>query len=143
MTKKSDELLAVEQEHGFIFGGDGSHETANAAPAFSVVCQNPKCSNLNQHIQLHEDSVLPIHCGGMVAGNACGQVLYCTHSDTIPVEHHEGTLASPLRVNRDVCVLCNASLNRTVTELSPIPLDSIPLHLLGGANIDQIVQAQS
>jgi len=135
MTEKSDELLAIEAELGFVFGTDGSHETANAAPAFSIVCTNPKCSNLNQHFQLHEDSVLPIHCG------ACGTVLYCTHADTIPVEHHEGTLAAPVRVNRDVCLLCNASLNRTVTELPPIPVDSIPLHLLGGANIDQIVQA--
>ena len=142
MVTKSDELLAVEQNLGFVFGTDGSHKTAGAAPAFSVVCTNPKCSNLNQHIQLHEDTVLPIHCGGTVAGNACAQVLYCTHPVTTPVEHYEGTLAAPLKVNRDLCVLCNTSLNRVVSELPPIPFDQIPLHLLGGTDLGAIVSSQ-
>jgi hypothetical protein len=130
-------LQELEAEFGFTFGTDGSEDTAGASPAHSVVCTAPTCKMRNQHIQLHSDTLLPAHCGG------CGQVLYCDHVDTLPVEHYEGTLSAPLRVNRVVCVACQSEVSRLVTEMTAIPLDSIPLHLLGGVNLDNIVKATS
>jgi hypothetical protein len=131
MTKKSDPITKLEEQHGFTFGGTA--DSAGAEPTLSLTCPNLTCPNRARRIQLHADTVLPVTCGG------CGQVLHCDHVDTLPITTHEGTLAAPVRVKKEVCIVCLTELSRHETPLAPIPFDQIPLHLLG-TNVDTIVK---
>ncbi len=130
----ADDLTALEEQHGFTFGGD--HTTDGAPATLALVCTNLRCPNRGQHVQLHADSVLPATCGG------CGGVLHCDHTDTTTAEHHEGTLREPRRIVRTVCTACGIELHRDERSLAPIAVEDIPLHLLGGVNLDAIAREQ-
>ncbi len=84
--------------------------------------------------RLPADSVLPATCGGLRS------VLHCDHTDTTTAEHHEGTLREPRRIVRTVCTACGTELHRDERTLSPIAVEDIPLHLLGGVNLDAIAR---
>ncbi len=125
----------AEAEHGFKFGGGEPLAMHNATIA--VICSNPRCERRTQHVQLHADTAMPVHCGG------CGQIVHCEHPDTELETHHEGTLSSPVRVLTNRCKACGVAITQAKTPLSAIPLDQIPLHLLGGVSLDKIIEPSS
>lgn len=145
--EKTTELLAVEEQYGFVFGAPKDHETAGAARSMSVSCSNKDCPQVNRPVDLHADTVLPVMCGGTITDkdgtqHACGSVLHCLHEDTLPMMHHEGDLSNPRKITRQVCVVCQSEVSRTTENLPPIAVDKIPLHLLGGIDLGAIAEAQ-
>lgn len=114
---KSDELLAIEAEHGFVFGGTGESDGAPAIAA--VVCGTPNCPNMGHHVQIHTDTPQPVHCGG------CGTVLLCDHAYD-EVSALEGTLTNPVKVTSRVCAVCGDERDKTRTELPAVDLASLP-----------------
>ena len=75
MPKRS-RLADIEAQHGFVFGTPDDHETAHAAPAATLSCSNPKCKNRGMPVVIHEDTIRPVHCGGLTRdGHACHAVL--------------------------------------------------------------------
>ncbi len=117
MAEKSSELLEVEAQHNFVFGGTGESDGAPAIAA--VVCGTPNCPNMGHHVQIHADSPQPIHCGG------CGGVLLCQHdySETSTIE---GTLSNPVKVTSQLCAVCGDVKDATRTELPAVDLASLP-----------------
>ena len=127
---KSDELLAVEAEHGFVFGipddvtdDDGTitpgHETNNAPIAGTVACNNSDCERQGQQHTIYRDTVQPIICGG------CRHVLMCDHKrPSEPEVHYGGTLAAPIRHEITTCLDCGSTLNHTPR---PVSLHEVPL----------------
>lgn len=134
--EKSAELLAVEAEHGFVFGVPDDHENAGGVRSISVVCTNKDCDRVNRPVDLHDDTVLPVACGG------CGQIIHCTHEDTLTSVHHEGDLATPRKVTTERCVVCQKVMDRKVENLPPIRVKNIPLHLFAGLDIGAAAAAQ-
>lgn len=131
-AEKSAELKAIEAEHNFVFGDDGTGETGNAPQIASVSCSTPGCSNLNRQYAVHQDSVLPLMCGGWVdvkgeTGHPCGAVLHCDHSETTAHSHTEGTHAHPREVSYDLCDSCGSKLNEKKTDLPAIEFGDIPI----------------
>lgn len=131
-AEKSAELLAVEAEHGFVFGLPDGYDTADAPQIASVSCSTPGCSNLNRQYAVHADTILPLMCGGWVAvkgedGHPCGSVLHCDHSETTPHSHTEGTHAHPREVSYDLCNACGSKLNQVTKDLPPIEFGDIPI----------------
>jgi hypothetical protein len=59
MTDISD----VEAAHGFTFGDDGSAPSAQAPAVATLVCVNPRCDAQGDHVEIHADTPLPVHCG--------------------------------------------------------------------------------
>lgn len=110
-------LEEIEAEYGFVFGGTGESAGANGVAA--VVCGTPNCPNLNQMVQVFEDTPLPVHCGG------CGSVLLCSH-DYTETSTIEGTLANPVKVTSRVCAVCGDVTDKTRTELPAVDLASLP-----------------
>lgn len=75
MPKKAT-LAEVEAKHGFVFGTPEDHESAHAAPSATLSCSNPKCKNRGMPVVIHDDTVRPVHCGGLtVDDHACHAVL--------------------------------------------------------------------
>lgn len=110
------ELELVEREHGFVFGNpDPIPPTPQIA---AVNCRTPGCDRLNRQYVIHEDTILPVYCGG------CGRLLYCDHAHTKSPATLEGTLGRPLHVQVTSCVVCGMVLDRVET---PIPPDQVPL----------------
>lgn len=102
-------LAAVEAAHGFTFGG--SH-TGPGRPVAAVVCTAPGCRHRGQHVQIHDDTVLPVHCGG------CGGVLHCDHRpDTATVRG--GTIGAPVEHDITTCTACGVELARVSRDLDP------------------------
>ncbi len=134
---KSAELLAVEAEHGFVFGAPEGHDNAGGVRSLSVVCTNKDCDRVNRPTDLHDDTVLPVACGG------CGQIIHCTHEDTLTSIHHEGDLATPREITLERCVVCQKVTSRKEKTLPPIPIENIPLHLFAGLDLGAAATAAS
>jgi hypothetical protein len=62
-------LADVEAAHGFVFGTPDQPTTDAAPVAADVSCPNGECERQNRRVQLHADTVRPVHCG------KCGHVL--------------------------------------------------------------------
>lgn len=77
MKKPAASLLAdIEAQHGFVFGTPDDHASEHAAPAATLSCSNPKCKNRGMPIVIHEDTIRPVHCGGLTRDDvACHAVL--------------------------------------------------------------------
>jgi dissimilatory sulfite reductase (desulfoviridin) alpha/beta subunit len=119
----SEDLSAVEAEHGFTFGDDGS-TVGDVSPVVAVVvCTTPTCRQLNQHVQVHADHPTPVHCGG------CFAVLHCEHELTDSVRH-EGTLGAPVEVRESACVKCGHVAEAARKNVDPIPFDQLPVTVL-------------
>jgi hypothetical protein len=116
-------LQAIEAEHGFTFGTSADHDTGQQPVIASVVCVTPTCDRLNVPVEVHADTVLPLHCGG------CFAVLMCEHV-WVKQSVTEGVFAAPVRVDWEQCALCGAFRNKTKTELPAIDLGSLPAGLL-------------
>lgn len=114
-------LAAVEAEHGFTFGGTPT--AGPGRPVAAVVCSTPGCTHRAHHIQLHDDTPWPVHCGG------CGAVLYCQHSPATRVEK-AGTLGNPVQHQITACTICGTELDRTTTALPPVDLATLPVGVL-------------
>lgn len=132
---KLTDLEHVERDYGFTFGVPEVHESAGGAKGLAVACTNQDCARVNRLVQLHDDTVLPVNCG------ECGRLLYCAHPDTLPVTHHEGDLAHPRRVTREVCVVCQTEVSRKVEDLPAISIEHVPLHLFAGLDLDAAATA--
>jgi hypothetical protein len=123
---KTDDILALEAEHGFVFGLPADYDN-NAAPVVgTVACNNPDCHRRGQQHTLHADTAQPIICGG------CSNVLMCGHKRiTDPPEvHYGGTMAEPIRHEIVSCLDCRAVLNHTPRRvgLHEVPLDAFRPH---------------
>lgn len=123
MTKAAD-LAAIEATHGFTFGNPDGDTGAGTAPVAALVCANPACGRRGQHVQIHEDTVLPVHCGG------CHAVLHCRHQPETSVKRG-GTIGNPLEHTVTACRACGTELDRSTRALDAAEvLRSLPLGLL-------------
>lgn len=76
MKKPPASLAEVEGRHGFKFGTPDDHDTEDASPAATLSCSNPKCKNRGMPVVIHEDTIRPVHCGGLTSdGHACHTIL--------------------------------------------------------------------
>lgn len=57
------DLSTIEATHGFQFGPTDNADSAGAAPTGSLSCPNQECGRRGRHTQIHEDTILPVHCG--------------------------------------------------------------------------------
>lgn len=74
--RKEATLAEVEARHGFTFGTPDGYESADAAPAATLSCSNSKCRNRGMPVVIHEDTIRPVHCGGLtIDDHACHAVL--------------------------------------------------------------------
>lgn len=122
MTKPAD-LSAIEAEHGFTFGNPDGDTGAAAAPVAALVCTAPTCARRGQHVQIHDDTVLPVHCGG------CSAVLHCNH-DIGTTVRRGGLIGAPLEHTITACRLCGTETARTTRALDPAELlRSLPVEL--------------
>jgi transcription elongation factor Elf1 len=97
--------------------------SANAPAIAALVCTAPTCGHRNQHVQIHADTVLPVHCGG------CGAVLHCDHRpETTKVR--AGTIGAPLEHTITACTVCGTELARDTAALPPIDLATLPVGVL-------------
>ena len=115
--------LEVETPDGpltMTFGTSADHDNAGAAPAGHLVCSNSGCDQVNRMVQIHEDTILPIHCG------SCSTVLKCEHVWE-PVEALAGTLSNPSKIAWEHCGTCGSDRNRVETAMPPIDLGSMSL----------------
>lgn len=124
-SEKSPELLEIEARHGFVFGLPDDYESTNARVVATVNCTNPTCANRGQFVQLHEDSVLPVHCG------ACNSVLLCDHNfddrERHPIQTvSAGTFGSPREESYQRCDKCGTESKRTVKQLEPLRIEDLP-----------------
>lgn len=120
MTKRKNPLAAVEEAHGFTFGG-GPKPTGHVA---ALICTQPTCDRRGQHVPIHDDTVLPVHCGG------CYTVLHCRH-DTQTTVRRGGTIGNPVEHTITACRLCGTETQRTTRDLDPTDvLRSLPHALL-------------
>lgn len=114
-------LQHVEAELGFTFGGDG--ESANAAEVAALVCTQPTCPNRGNHLAVHADTPLPVHCGG------CSAVLLCDH-DMVDTLTHEGVVSAPVEVRSRVCSRCGFTADVQKRTLPGLDLASLPITAL-------------
>lgn len=114
-------LLAIEAAHGFVFGDTGQRAPAGATVAAS--CPTPGCDRQGRLVQLHADTVQPVHCG------SCYTVIHCDHIPELRRER-SGTLAAVVEHRITACTRCGTELDRASTELGPLPLDQIPIAVL-------------
>lgn len=117
---KSDELLAVEQQHGFVFGLPADYDNTSTKIVGTVSCNNPRCERQGQQHTIHADTPTPVICGG------CSHVLLCEHK-RIPDEpevRYSGTLAEPVKHEIVECLDCHTILQHTPTRVRPqdVPL---------------------
>ena len=84
-----------------------------------VVCRTNGCERQNRVTVVHQDTVLPLHCGG------CGAVLYCVH-ENVPVNRREGTLGAPVLVTGTRCTRCGVE-DVTRAPAAPVDLSSLPV----------------
>lgn len=100
--------------------------TEAARPVAVLVCNNPACTSHRGHmVQIHEDTVLPVHCGG------CSAVLHCDHDEQTTTERR-GTVVDAYEHTITRCRLC-----RTETKPPAVrPLGSL-VHLLPASVLDQ------
>lgn len=123
MTAETDNPLAdVEAAHGFVFGNPDA-ETGPGKPLAVLVCTQPTCGQRKQHVQIHDDTVLPVRCGG------CGTVLHCDHQPETTVVR-AGTLGAPLEHTVTACTGCGSELARDTKTLPPVDLASLPVGIL-------------
>lgn len=116
------DLLRVEAAHGFTFGNP-DEETGTGKPVAVVQCTVPTCPQRKQQMQIHDDTLLPVYCGG------CHGVLYCDHQpETTTVR--DGTLGAPLEHTITACTVCRKELARDTVALPPIDLASLPIGIL-------------
>jgi hypothetical protein len=115
------DIQKVEQQHGFTFGNDGANETAKAEPLITVVCNNPVCDHLNQHVQMFADVEQPVHCGG------CFSVLFCDHVAGDPIVRIGGTFGAPVQTTQTSCVKCGLIMSDVKVDLPPIKLKDMPV----------------
>ena len=120
-TEKSDELLAVEAEHGFTFGTPKDYDTAAAPRGTAVSCSTPTCKAQNRMVQLHTDTVLPVLCG------ECGTVLHCPHEDTLDSVIFGGTMGAPIKTTNTRCLLCQSIILSVTVNLPPVRLEDVPI----------------
>lgn len=120
---KSEELLAVEREHGFVFGTPKVHDTDGADEVARVSCSNPECSQVNRLVTVHADTLQPVRCG------ECFSVLYCDH-ETEDLITNGGTIGAPTKTTQTVCVKCRTVLAENVEQLPPIDLSTLPSSIL-------------
>lgn len=98
-------------------------ESANAPVLAHLVCTNPTCTHRGSTITVHEDTVLPIHCGG------CFGVLHCAHDhETTTVQ--DGTIGAPVLVTTTRCKLCGTVADEKREPQPPIDLTSLPAAIL-------------
>ncbi|WP_136642482.1 hypothetical protein [Subtercola vilae] len=114
-------LEQLEAEHGFTFGGDGESAGANAVS--TLVCTQPKCPNRNQHVAIHADTPLPVHCG------SCNTILLCEHNMVAAVDR-EGTVGSPVEVHSQKCTMCSFTADVFRVELPAIDVSQLPLKVV-------------
>lgn len=98
-------------------------EPANAVATHVLLCNSPGCPNRGHHVQVHEDTVFPAHCGG------CGKVLHCDH-DVQQRTVRAGTLGDPIEHRETHCPRCSTVFERKTRRLDPIPLASLPISIL-------------
>lgn len=128
------DLEQIELDNGFTFGTPTNHDNAKAAPSAALVCTNPICSNLNQHIQVNTDTILPVRCGGLVTEtdsttHPCGTVLRCDHQFE-PHQQNTGTLSAPFTDTWEECPLCHTRRNEQRTPLPPMNLADLPVQMV-------------
>lgn len=114
-------LLAIEAAHGFVFGDTGERGPGGATTA--AACPTAGCSRQGRLVQLHEDTVQPVHCGG------CGAVIHCDHVPELRRER-SGTLAAVVEHLITMCSRCGTELDRASKNVGPLPLDQIPVTVL-------------
>jgi hypothetical protein len=117
-------IADIEKTHSFTFGNDGSGDNAKAPPLVTVVCNNPVCDHLNQHVEVFKDAEQPVHCGG------CFAVLFCDHIAGEPTVTTEGTFGVPIQITRTACTKCGFVMSNTQINLSPIKLKDLPISML-------------
>jgi len=74
-------LADVEARHGFTFGVPDDHDSQGAPVAGALACSNPKCKARGILVQIHEDTVRPVHC------SACHTVLLAGETPQDDVSH--------------------------------------------------------
>jgi hypothetical protein len=122
LDRQPAHLLAVENEHGFVFGNpDG--ERGPGRPTVAAVCSTAGCDRQGRLVQLHEDTVQPAHCG------SCGAVIHCDHVSELRRER-SGTLAAVVEHIITGCTRCGTELDRVSKEVGALPLDQIPVGIL-------------
>lgn len=97
--------------------------SANAPATHVLVCTRPTCPQRKQQVQVHADTVLPVHCGG------CAGVLHCDHTletSTVRV----GTLGAPEEHTVTACTVCKTETQRDVKTLPPVNLLELPVGVL-------------
>lgn len=125
MAKKSGALLAIEAEHGFVFGLPESYDTASAGVRQHVQCRSVKCARTSQAVPVHHDTLLPVVCG------ECGDVLLCDHTPNARVtERVEGTIVAPVVVISTTCSLCGSVMDEKRVEKEPLSLRDLPASLM-------------
>jgi hypothetical protein len=122
LDRQPANVLEVEAAHGFVFGNpDGERGPGRHVAA--VACSTPTCERQGRLHQVHDDTVLPVHCG------ACGAVMHCDHVLEV-VRQREGTIGAPVEVTLTVCTVCGSELGRVDRQLPPIDLASLPAAIL-------------
>lgn len=121
LDRAAPDVLAVESEYGFTFGGPA--ETGPGRPVAAAVCTNPTCGQRGRHVQILDDTVQPVHCGG------CAAVLHCDHQPEIS-RYRDGTIGAPVEHTVTACTVCATELGRVSAALPPIDLASLPVALL-------------
>lgn len=92
-------------------------ETAPRAPGQPVAalaCSTPQCTHRGRHVQIHDDTNLPVQCGG------CATILHCDHAwepDTV-----KATLEDPVHHEFTFCSRC-----KTVTDVVDTPATAAEL----------------
>lgn len=106
------DLSEIEAQHGFVFGNPDGDKGAGAPAVAALVCNGARCPHRGRHVQIHADTVLPLHCGG------CGAVLHCDHA---PEQRtvRGGTLGAPVEHDITACTRCGSELARTTRDLDP------------------------
>lgn len=108
---------------GEVLDENGDPPTANAPVLAHLICTKPTCTNRGQQVTVHEDTVLPVHCG------ACFSVLHCEHDHTTE-QVREGTIGAPVLRTTVRCRLCGTVDSESRDELPPIDLADLPVAIL-------------
>ena len=114
-----------------VFGVPDDHDNAMQPAVAALTCPNPTCDRAGQFVQIHADTVLPVHCGGTARSSdgpvPCGTVLHCDHPDRGQVSTLSGTLADPVIVTDTKCRSCLTVLS---TSREHVPASDIPASIL-------------
>jgi hypothetical protein len=119
------DLTEVERQHGFVFGVPDDADLGGAQVVKTVACPTVGCPRSGgTPLPVHEDTVLPVLCGG------CGAVLHCEHKPGAQSESITGTLGTPrLRIVRH-CTVCAELLECDERDLPPVRLEDLPASAL-------------